>query len=314
MRITACGICGSDLHLLHAGLMVPGIVPGHEFTGVVDALGTGVTGTSLGDLVAVEPFRTCGTCPECRSGNVCICRSARLLGVHDPGGLAGYAVAPAERLFPVPAGLAPEIAALAEPLAVVVHALERGALEEGQRVLVLGAGSIGLLTVLAARALGAGEVLISARYPHQAELAEALGADRILTEEEGEPAALDALGRRERIDLVVETVGGQAETLNAAAAAARPGGTISVVGVFLGRVGLDGLPLLLKELTLTWSYCYHHESGDRADFRRALDLLDRERNAVSALVTRTLPLEEVSAAFALAADKKAGTVKVSLIP
>jgi 2-desacetyl-2-hydroxyethyl bacteriochlorophyllide A dehydrogenase len=313
VRVGACGICGSDLRMLGAGFLPPGAIPGHEFAGTVDALGAGVRGVAVGDAVAVEPFRSCGGCAACRAGRDPICREARLLGIHDAGGLAEWVVAPARRAFRVPAGLDLRSAALAEPLAVVVHGLARGSFARGQRVLVLGAGSIGLLTVLAARALGARDVWITARHPHQAKLAAELGATRVLAEAEADAAALDALGRRDEVDLVVETVGGSAETLRLAGAALRPGGAISVLGVFFGQVVLDALPLLLKEATVAWSYCYAH-GDERADFADALALIGDERERLARVLTHARPLDDVATAFALAADRRAGAIKVSVIP
>jgi len=313
VRVAACGICGSDLHLFGIGALPPGTVPGHEWMGVVDALGADVTGVAVGERVAVEPFRTCGRCALCRAGRGNLCREGRLLGVHAPGGLAQFATAPAARAFPVPAGMDDAVAALAEPLAVSLHGLRRVALEPGQRVLVLGAGAVGLLSLLAARALGAGEVLVAARHPHQAEAAEALGADRVLTEAEADATALDRLGRAREIDVVVETVGGGADTLNLAGAAVRPGGAICVLGVFLAPVTLQTIPLLMKEATLAWSYCYEH-GEERADFADALRILDERRDLAARLVTHRFPLAEVARAFAAAADRKAGAIKVSLAP
>jgi len=313
VRIEACGICGSDLHLYNLGGLTPGSVPGHEMMGVVDALGAGASGVCPGDRVAVEPFRTCGACSLCRAGRGNLCRDAKLLGVQAPGGLAEYVTAPAARAFPVPSGLPSGVAALAEPLSVSIHGLRRAAFEPGQRVLVLGAGAVGLLTVLAARALGAGEILVAARHPHQAECAEALGADRVLAEPEADPAGLAELGRGREIDVAVETVGGQADTLNAAGAAVRPGGAVAVLGLFLGPVSIQPLPLLMKEVTLAWSYCYEH-GEDHAEFADALRILDQQRDGAAQLITHTLPLDEVAHAFRVAADRKAGAIKVSLAP
>jgi threonine dehydrogenase-like Zn-dependent dehydrogenase len=313
VRIGACGICGSDLRMLGAGFFPKGATPGHEFAGTVDALGDGVRHVEVGDAVAVEPFRSCGRCPACRAGRSPICREARLLGVHEAGGLADYVLAPAQRAFRAPADLDVRLAALAEPMAVVVHGLARGGFAAGQRVLVLGAGSIGLLGVLAARALGAREVLVTARHAHQAKLAGELGATRVLAEAEADAAALDALGRRDDIDLVLETVGGSADTLRLAGAAVRPGGAISVVGVFYGSVTLDALPLLLKEVTVAWSYCYAH-GEERADFADALRLLGDGRERLARLLTHSVPLDDAASAFALAADRRAGAIKVSVIP
>lgn len=314
VRVEACGICGSDLHLYGQGFFPPETTPGHEPAGVIDAIGPDTQAPARGTRVAVEPIRGCGTCPLCRAGRYAICRSSRLAGVHVPGGLAEYLVVPAANVYPVPAELDPRVAALAEPMAVVVHALHRVAFQPHQRVLVLGAGSVGLLAVAAARRLGARDVWVSARHPHQAERARALGATRVLSEAEATTEALDGIGREAPIDVVVETVGGQADTLRAAAAAARPGGAVSVVGVFFGQLALDPMPLLLKEITLAWSYCYGEDPAHGADFAEAVDVVAAARDALAPLVTHTVPLDEVARAFALAADRRAGAIKVSVTP
>jgi threonine dehydrogenase-like Zn-dependent dehydrogenase len=313
VRVSACGICGSDLNLFHGGLMSPGLIPGHEIAGVVDAVGPGVSRVSEGEVVAVEPFRSCGECDECRSGRDPVCRSAKLLGIQADGGLAEYLVAPEKRMFPAPAELGPQLTALAEPLAVSIHGLRRGGFEPGSRLLILGAGSVGLLGLFGARAMGVGEVWITARYPHQAKLAERLGADRVLTEAEASRESLDRLGRAHPIDMVLETVGRKADILDDGVMAVRPGGTVAVLGFFLGALGVDPLPLLMKEVSLVWSYCYHHgESG--ADFSDAIEFLSRERESAALLTTASVPLDEIERAFALASDKSQGIVKVSVLP
>lgn len=313
IAVEACGICGSDLHLLGMGFFAPGMTPGHEAAGVVDALGAGVTGWQTGAHVAVEPMRGCGRCAECQRGMYSICRDARLHGVQLPGGLAEFLVVPADRVHAVPAGLEWSLAALAEPMAVVVHALARGGLVRGARVLVLGAGSVGLLTLVAARRLGAGEVWITARHPHQAELARSLGATRVLGAAEADSVALDRIGRDAPIDLVVETVGGSADTLGAAITAARPGGVVSVVGLFLAPITLSPWPLLMKELTLAWSYCYGRtETG--SDFARAIEVIAAERDVLAPLVTHRFTLGEIGRAFEVAGDRRGGAVKISIRP
>ncbi len=314
VRVEACGICGSDLHLLRAGLFPANAVPGHEPAGVIDAIGPGAASPVLGTRVAIEPIRGCGVCAKCRAGRYAICRQSTLAGVHRPGGLAEFLVAPAENVYPVPPSLDARVAALAEPMAVVVHALHRGNFQPGQRVLVLGAGSVGLLAAAAARRLGAGDVLVTARHPHQRERALALGASRVLGDTEATLAALDGIGREAPIDLVVETVGGGADTVRSAAAAVRPGGTVSVVGMFLGALTLDPLPLLLKELTLAWSYCYGEDPAHGTDFAEAVDILAAAREALTPLITHTVPLDEAARGFALAADRSAGAIKVSIVP
>ena len=181
------------------------------------------------------------------------------------------------------------------------------------RVLVIGAGTIGLLSVLAAKAAGAGEVWLTARHPHQAELGAALGASRVLNESEAEPGALAGVGAEAPIDLVLETVGGSADTLHAAAAALRPGGVVSVLGVFLGDVAVPAFPLLLKEGTLAWSNCYEHRA-DGSDFADAIALLTAHRDALAPLATASVALDEIARGLELAADKKSGAVKVTVRP
>ena len=314
VRIEACGICGSDLHRYHANQMPPDHTPGHEMAGVIDAVGSGVSKIAPGTHVVVEPLRSCGACEYCRSGRDSICRDVQLYGWHLDGGLAEYIAVPEHRVYPVAADLRPEVAALAEPVAVSVHGLARGGFESGQRILVLGAGAIGQVTLLCARALGASEVWMTARYAQQAEAAKALGAKRVLTEEEASLGQLEGLGRSAAFDLVVETVGGHADTLAAACAAARPGGVVSVLGVFVDAPPLDPLQALSKELDLCWSNCYHRPIGGRADFETAAGLVDTERESLAHLTTHQLPLSEVDRAFAIASDKRSGALKVSICP
>jgi L-iditol 2-dehydrogenase len=313
LRIEACGLCGSDLHFYHMGPITPGITPGHEMTGWVDTVGDGVEYLAGGERVAVEPLASCGDCDCCRAGRDSICPQVQIFGMQRHGGFAEFATLPAKRLFKIPADIPPHIAALCEPMAVAVHGLRQGRLERGQRVLVLGAGSVGLMSVVAAAALGAGEVWLTARHPHQAELGAALGAARVLREPDAAQANLYRLGAEAPIDLVVETVGGTADTLRSAAAAVRPGGVVSVLGIFLGDVSLDTLPLLIKEGTLTWSNCYARTS-EGADFETAVDLVARHRDALEAVTTHQVPLDEIARAFALADDKQSGTVKVTVVP
>jgi threonine dehydrogenase-like Zn-dependent dehydrogenase len=264
--------------------------------------------------VTVEPVVGCGKCRHCAAGDYQICPGMRVHGFMLPGGFAEYANVPARGLFPVANDVPAAVAALGEPLAVSIHGLDRGRFEPGQRVLVLGAGTVGLVTLVVARALGAGEVWVSARYPHQADLANDLGAKRVLREEEARAESLDVLGREQDFDLVVETVGGSAETVRDACAAVRPGGSVSVLGVFNRSPTLEPFRMLLKECTLSWSNCYCHPSKDTADFARAAALIDTEREVLDRITTHQLPLERVADAFALADDKKSGAVKVTLQP
>jgi 2-desacetyl-2-hydroxyethyl bacteriochlorophyllide A dehydrogenase len=230
-----------------------------------------------------------------------------------PGGFAEYAVVPASGAFAVCEEATPAVAALAEPLAVAVHGIRRGGLEKGQRVLVLGAGAVGLTTLLSARAAGAGEVWMSARHENQAEIAMSLGAHRVLREEEATPEALGPLGMSTDFDLVVESVGGTADTVRAACAAVRPSGTVTVLGVFMAPVSIDPMPALLKEVNIAWSNCYHHPSDEQADFAAATQLIADQHELLERLTTHQYPLSRIEEAFATAGNKRSGAIKVSVI-
>ena len=160
VAVTVSGICGSDLHLLH-GRFGPnrGIQPGHEIAGIVDAVGTAVTGCESGALVAIEPLVGCGDCHFCGVGTANLCPDNRMFGFALPGGLAQHVCVPAAVTYPLDPSLDARAAGLTEPFAVCVRGVRLAQVGVGDRVAVLGAGSIGLLSILAARHAGAAELL-----------------------------------------------------------------------------------------------------------------------------------------------------------
>jgi threonine dehydrogenase-like Zn-dependent dehydrogenase len=337
LSIEACGLCGSDLHTFHSGpdRVEPGMTLGHEMVGVIDLVGDGVEGFRAGDRVTVEPLLSCGHCDQCAAGFDNRCPEYGLIGLHRPGGFAERVIVPARRLYRVPAALDPCVAALAEPVAVVVHALRLARFVASEPLLVLGAGTIGQLAVAVAKIWGARDIAITARHPHQARLARELGATATLdpasirpraAEEGAAPggaAAAIAIARGgvggAFFPLVVETVGGRADTLLDAGVAVGPGGRVVVLGVFQEMVRLDPWPLLLKETTLVWSLCYRRDAvatpaAAGADFVEAVRLLAAHPDLFARVLTHRVPLAEIDRAFALADDKSSGAVKVSVTP
>ncbi len=312
LRITACGLCGTDLHMVHSPrpIIDPGSTMGHEMAGIVDDLGPGVSGFAAGESVVVEPLASCGDCEPCRDGRDSICRKLQLYGLRRPGGFADAVVVPAHRLYRLPRPLPAPNAALAEPFAVAVHGLrlaDAGSATPPARLLILGAGTIGLAVVAVARAWGFGHVAITARYPHQARLAKQLGALEVIDAGAGEDlAGFDA-------DLVVETVGGLADTMSPAGHALAPGGTVCILGVFTGLLTLDPLMLLGKEARLQWSNCYARRPGQE-DFAEAVRILAGAGDDCAGLLTHQVPLDEIERAFEIAGDKRSGAVKVTVIP
>jgi len=283
---------------------------GHEISGTVAATGASVKRVAVGDRVVVEPIIVCRVCSFCQSGNHQLCRELRLLGATAPGGMGEFVIAPDYTLHPVPAGLDLDLAALGEPTAVAIHALRLAGSLLGRQLMVLGAGSIGLLCLLAATNAGA-RVAITARHSHQRELAEALGAQAVF--DPVEKAAIAAYCEDKRVDLVLETVGGHADTLADALDLVMPGGQIIALGVFTKSLSVNPLQFILKEVSLRSSVFYCRAAG-RSDFSLALDLIERERQRVRRLVTHEVPLEEAQRAFAIAADKRKKAVKVLVKP
>jgi 2-desacetyl-2-hydroxyethyl bacteriochlorophyllide A dehydrogenase len=309
VRVHGCGVCGSDLHYFHGGFPPPAACPGHEIAGVITAAPAG-SGLRSGQEVTIEPLVVCGVCSHCRTGNYQICPRFCVIGNAVDGGFAEYVRVPSYAVYPLPPGVDLELGGLTEPLAVAVHALRLARLEPGDRVLVLGGGTIGLMAVAAARAAGAGEVWITARHAQQEEAAQRLGATRVFR---GAGAAdeLRAAARGDAVDVVIETVGGTAGTLGDAVRLARRGGTVMVLGIFTEEPRLDATTLVMKEIRLIGSMTYGR-SGARTDFERALALLAANPDPFRALITHRIPLEEIARAFAVAGDKGSGAIKVQV--
>ena len=308
VRVRACGICGSDLHFYHGAFPAnPNVSPGHEFAGEIEELGEGVGGLERGQRVVVEPITRCQDCAYCRTGRYHLCARHVLLGTFAPGGLAEYVAVPAYTLYPLPEDLDFELGALVEPLAVAVHGLHIVGLALGERVLVLGSGTIGLFSIMAARAAGASDVIATYRHEHQGEAALSVGASRVILE--SEMTGLE----KEGIDVVVETVGGSAPTPAQALGVVRPGGRISVLGLFPGAVQLGGLALILKEVTVAGGITYCRP-GEQSDFDVAIRILRSEPERTRALITHRFPLKEAGEAFATAADKGTKSLKVQVVP
>jgi len=312
VKVRSCGICGSDLHWFCGGFPPPPICPGHEISGEVADVGEGVSRVRPGDRVAVEPLVVCRDCWACRTGDYQLCRTLRIAGTMVDGGFAEYLRMPAYALFHLPAAVDFEVGALAEPLAVCTHAMRLANVRLGDRVLVLGAGTIGLLSVAAARAAGATEVWITARHPQQRTAAERLGATRVF----GGPTAtadLSAAVDGTPVDVVVETVGGTGDTLNDAVTAVRRGGTVAVLGVFTSTPALNALMLVVREVRLVGSLTYGR-LGPRADFDVALQLLAEQPERFRRLITHRVGLGDITAGFKTAADKQSGSIKVAVQP
>ena len=308
VRVTSAGICGSDLHTYRAPAGNQGGIPGHEIAGLVDACGEGVA-LKTGSAVAVEPVGSCGGCGYCTAENPWHCAEKTFFGGDSDGGMAEYIVVPASCAHLLPDNVDPRDGALAEPLAVGVRGVNQGGVRNGDRVVIIGAGSVGLTGILAARAAGASEVFITARHKSQGAMAQKLGADGVFPTIE---TAMRTLGDS-RVDCVLETVGGHGDTLREACMVAGVGATVVLLGIFPEEPALPALAVTLKELDIVGSICYGNRNG-RREFAAAVDLLGEEYENVKDLVTHRFPLDDVGTAFETALDKATGSLKVQLDP
>jgi len=307
LRIAACGVCGSDLHQYHGRWPQPEVVAGHEIGAVVEETGTEVSELRPGDPVCVEPILRCGRCRYCLTGRYLLCERGGFISVQAHGGFAERIVVPAYCCFRLAADLDPELGAFAEPLSVGLHAVRLAAPTGADTVLVLGAGAIGLMTVAAARAMGAGRVFVTARYLHQAEAARALGADETLSADGATEALREVCP--DGPDVVVETVGTVGGVTGEALQLVRKLGTVVLVGGVTAPVPIDLGPIIYGELRVLGSPCYG-QTGVRKDFEIAAELLSTRVVDVAPLVTGRFPLDEIGRAFRAAADKRRGAVKV----
>jgi 2-desacetyl-2-hydroxyethyl bacteriochlorophyllide A dehydrogenase len=297
VRTTVVGICGSDLHAWHGAhpfIELP-VSPGHEVVGVIETVDPGVTDFSVGERVLVEPNLVCGACVYCRSGRYNLCDRLQVLGCQTAGGMADLFTVPAGRLHLVPDGMTDAEAALVEPLSTATHAIRlAGADRSGLRVAILGAGTIGLLTLIAAREAGAAAIVVTDLQPSKLERARRLGA-RDAIDPRSETAVKqikEALGARP--DVTVDCVSTQA-SINQAIALAQKGGTVMVVGVATRPVQIP-LPIIQdQEIRLEGSAMYV-----RQDVQRAIELVRAGVVPVEEIVTATYSLEEAPEAFAAA--------------
>ena len=181
VKVCACGVCGTDVHIYHGGKgsadVTPPVILGHEFSGHVVKLGSGVTGLEEGQLITVDPNIYCGKCRPCRQGQKQMCHHMQAVGVNMDGGFADCCLVPYAQCVAVPEGTDPEVAALAEPLACCLHGIDRAGIRPGENVLVIGGGTIGQIMLQLARLAGAAKVVLSEPVAARRELAVRLGLE-----------------------------------------------------------------------------------------------------------------------------------------
>ncbi|HSG03365.1 MAG TPA: L-idonate 5-dehydrogenase [Marinobacterium sp.] len=300
------GICGSDLHYFNHGgfgdvrLKEPMIL-GHEVSGFISELGEGVEGLNIGDLVAISPSRPCGECEYCQQGLQNHCMDMRFYGSampfpHIQGAFRTSLVIQASQAVPA-LGITPEEAAMAEPLSVGLHAVNRAGNVFGKTVMVTGCGPIGVMCLLAARRAGAARVIAVDISDFTLEFAKRAGADLVINSIENSAAFESLRVGKGQVDVLIECSGAES-ALNNAITCMRPRGVIVQLGLG-GPMSLPMMAVTAKELELRGSFRFHEE------FRKAVEFMAAGLIDVKPILTHTYNLNAFQDAFETAVDRKA---------
>lgn len=288
ISVRAAGVCGSDVHGFtgSTGRRKPPLVMGHEFTGEIAGVGGGVADFAPGDRVVVQPLLTCGVCAQCRAGRPNICTNRTGVGMNFNGGYAEAVRVPQRLLHRLPDELSWEHGAMVEPLSVALHAVNLTPMQLMDTVVIVGAGTIGLLTLLAAKLKGAGRTIITDRSAHRLQLARQLGADVAINVAESDPVEVvrdltDGQGAHASIEAV-----GVSATVQQALAVTRIGGHVTWIGNSQPDVTLNMQQVVTREITIRGAY------GFNVEFAQAIEALRTQKVDVALLIERIAPLED----------------------
>jgi (R,R)-butanediol dehydrogenase / meso-butanediol dehydrogenase / diacetyl reductase len=293
LKVHDCGICGSDLHAVQYGIgMPPDTVMGHEFCGEIHALGPGVSGYQLGDRVTSLPYFACGVCAWCMRDDAMHCSELRTLGLGQlPGAYAEFVACSAASLLKLPANVSSRAGALVEPLSVGLHGVNHASVEPGMGVIVMGAGPIGLSTLIWAKAKGASAVVVSELAPGRTELAMKLGADAVVNPTQDDPSeAVKSLTGRQP-EIVFECIGVKS-TLGAAIGMVARHGRVVVIGVCMEADSIYPLTCVMKEVQINFALAY-----TRGEFQETIDALAKGTIDATPMITDVINVDQVPEMF-----------------
>lgn len=308
VRVKAAGVCGTDMHI-YAGAQgatecCPPVVLGHEFSGIVEKIGEKVTHVRVGDHVTVDPNISCGSCYHCRVGKPHFCSHMEATGVNFDGGFAEYCTVLEKQVFVLPEDMPFEVGALCEPLSCCLHGMDLAGVKTGDYVLIIGAGTIGLIMLQLARLSGAAKVAVLEPMAERREMALKAGADLVIDSREMNESEILQQNGFENIDVVIECVG-RTETMKKAIDVAGRGCTVVLFGVADPDCEIPFHPYqaFQKELTVKASYVNPLTQA------RAVRLLAGKRLDLQPVISDRIPLADANRAFT---EKHAG--KVIILP
>lgn len=301
IRVMASGICGTDIHIYNGEYLgdYP-VIPGHEFSGVVTAVGSEVRRFKVGERVAVEPNISCNNCIDCLNNRQNFCVNWQAIGVTLPGGMEQYVTVPELAAFDI-GDLPFEQGAFMEPLSCVVHGIERAQVELADRVVILGAGPIGNLILQVTRLRGAAQISMLENNPGRADLARQMGSDEVVERLEDLP--LDSY------DVVIDATG-VIPLMNRTINLARKGGVVLLFGVPPAgkNMEVEAFRIFQKGLTLLSSF-----TSVRNSFQ-AVNLLRTNQVSVEPLISHRMPLKDISIAFGMIESHDPQVKKVIILP
>ena len=317
IKVKAAGICGSDLHFYKGELPIKldsGTVLGHELSGEVVAIGDEVKSIKIGDRVGVEPLIGCGKCVFCKIGQYHLCKDLKHIGYAYKGGFAEYTKVPQENIYNLPDNVSYEEASLLDCYAVSVHGLNKVRVKINDVVVIIGGGPLGITTAQLVKVAGVKKVILIDLLDEVLQVARKAGIDYVLN-----ASKIDVVNEIRKLsdgmgaDIVFESVGGEAPTLNQAVQMIKPGGTIGIIGL-RNEGSMDFWSAHKKEISVVfiWSYA---KWNIETEFKIALDLLGSKRINAAPLITHRYTLDEINDGFTAALNKKESkAVKVIIKP
>jgi len=301
IKVIACGICGTDLHVFKGiNKGKPNVIRGHEFVGEVVEIGSDITKFKKGDKVVIDPNIPCMNCIQCRNGRIHLCENLNAIGVDRDGGFAQYCVVPAKQAYKLSGTIDPIVGALAEPLACAIHGIDRVGIKEGEKVLIIGGGALGLILTQLAINGGASEVFVSEPQKSKRELALGFGATRVI-----DPINEDLLDIAKGVDVAIEAVG-STKTILQAINAVSDGGRVLFFGVAPedAYISISPFEVYRRELTLLGSFV------NPFTMERAVTLISNRRINLYPLISEIVPLSEIYRGVEIASSGEAIRVLV----
>lgn len=307
VKIMKIGICGSDIHVYHGKhpfTKYP-VTQGHEVSGRIVSVGSEVLGLTVGQKVTIEPQVYCGKCYPCRHGKYNLCEELKVMGFQTTGTASEYFAVKASKVTPLPEGMTYNEGAMIEPLAVTVHAAKRAGILTGRKVVVLGAGPIGILLAQSVKAFGASEVMVTDVSDYRLHLASECGADYTVNTRETDfnEALLHAFGP-DKADVIYDCAGNDT-TINQAVRCARKGSQIILVAVFADMAKVDLAVLNDHELDLNTSMMYRHE-----DYLDAIQFVSEGKVHLRPLMSKHFDFNDYLEAYRYIDANRETTMKV----